>query len=296
VSINMLQAHPGRTSPTLRGKFIRESFLCQTVPTAPGNVKQELFNDDQNPKLRTARARLEAHASNGSCRGCHKLTDPIGLGLEQFDGVGVYRSAENDALIDATGALDGTKFANAASWGRPSATTPPDQPPAETLYRYAVGRESARATPTLEAPEAVRDSATAFRRCCAPSPSARCSGQLRRRPTRAARAASDHGFPPRARLMSKHFTRRRFLRGALAAGAAITVGLPLLEVFLNEHGDALASGAPLPLRFGTWFWGCGMTPQRWNPEKEGADFRTCGSSHPRRAQMPVSVTVVLRLP
>jgi hypothetical protein len=72
--------------------------------------------------------------------------------------------------------------------------------------------------------------------------------------------------------MSKHFTRRRFLRGALAGGAAITVGLPLLEAFLNEHGDALASGAPLPLRFGTWFWGCGMTPQRWNPEKEGADF------------------------
>jgi hypothetical protein len=43
-------------------------------------------------------------------------------------------------------------------------------------------------------------------------------------------------------------------------------------VFLNDHGDALASGAPLPRRFGTWFWGCGMNPHRWNPEMEGADF------------------------
>jgi hypothetical protein len=72
--------------------------------------------------------------------------------------------------------------------------------------------------------------------------------------------------------MNTYLTRRRFLRGALAGGAVVTVGLPLLEVFLNEHGDALASGAPLPLRFGTWFWGCGVTPQIWNPEKEGTDF------------------------
>jgi hypothetical protein len=72
--------------------------------------------------------------------------------------------------------------------------------------------------------------------------------------------------------MSTRFTRRRFLRGALAGGAAITVGLPLLDVFLNDHGDALASGAPLPFRFGTWFWGLGMNADRWEPQKEGADF------------------------
>ena len=71
--------------------------------------------------------------------------------------------------------------------------------------------------------------------------------------------------------MNPPTTRRRFLRGALA-GAAVTVGVPLLEIFLNDHGDALASGGPLPLRFGTWFWGCGMNPPRWDPRTEGADW------------------------
>ncbi len=71
--------------------------------------------------------------------------------------------------------------------------------------------------------------------------------------------------------MTRSLTRRRFLRGTLA-GAAITVGLPLLDVFLNDHGDALASGAPLPRRFGTWFWGCGMNASRWEPAVDGDGF------------------------
>ena len=65
--------------------------------------------------------------------------------------------------------------------------------------------------------------------------------------------------------------RRTFLRGVVG-GAAITVGLPLFDGFLNVNGTALASGAPLPLRFGTWFWGCGMNPERWTPTTEGAGY------------------------
>ncbi|MCH2173908.1 DUF1552 domain-containing protein [Myxococcota bacterium] len=67
------------------------------------------------------------------------------------------------------------------------------------------------------------------------------------------------------------FDRRSFLRGALS-GAAVTLGLPLLDGFLNVNGTALASGAPLPLRFGTWFWGCGMNPGRWNPKQTGTGY------------------------
>jgi hypothetical protein len=66
-------------------------------------------------------------------------------------------------------------------------------------------------------------------------------------------------------------TRRRFLRGMLG-GAAITVGMPFLDCFLNANGTALASGAPLPTRFGTWFWGCGLTPGRWEPKMLGAGY------------------------
>ena len=75
--------------------------------------------------------------------------------------------------------------------------------------------------------------------------------------------------------------RRRFLRGALA-GAAVTVGLPLLEVFLNDNGTALASGAPLPRRFGTWFWGCGMNPPRWNPRAVGPEWELTPELEPVR--------------
>jgi len=72
--------------------------------------------------------------------------------------------------------------------------------------------------------------------------------------------------------MSRTLDRRSFLRGSLG-GAAVTVGLPLLDVFLNANGDALAAtGAPLPRRFGTWFFGCGMNPPRWNPGSEGLDW------------------------
>ena len=67
-------------------------------------------------------------------------------------------------------------------------------------------------------------------------------------------------------------SRRRFLRG-VAGGAVVTAGLPLLDIFLDGKGEALAeTGAPLPLRFATWFWGCGMNPERWIPAQDGQGF------------------------
>lgn len=64
-------------------------------------------------------------------------------------------------------------------------------------------------------------------------------------------------------------SRRRLLRGTFA-GATIGVGLPLLDCFLNENGNAFASGAPLPTRFVSWFWGLGFTPGRWAPKDTGS--------------------------
>lgn len=65
--------------------------------------------------------------------------------------------------------------------------------------------------------------------------------------------------------------RRRFLRGMLNGGV-VTLGLPLLNCFLNENGTAMANGAPLPVRFGTWSWGLGMNSKVFIPTKLGADF------------------------
>jgi hypothetical protein len=67
----------------------------------------------------------------------------------------------------------------------------------------------------------------------------------------------------------KRLSRREVLRGAMA-GAAIGVGLPLLECFLDVNGTALAGGAPLPTRFATWFWGLGLYPGRWEPKEVGS--------------------------
>ena len=85
-------------------------------------------------------------------------------------------------------------------------------------------------------------------------------------------------------LNTKLRSRREVLRGALG-GAAITVGMPFIDAALNESGTALASGAPLPIRFGTWFWGLGHTPGRAIEARKGTDFRfidECVSLEPFR--------------
>ena len=72
--------------------------------------------------------------------------------------------------------------------------------------------------------------------------------------------------------MSFDLSRRTALRG-LMNGAAVTISLPLLNCFLDVNGEAMAAtGAPRPLRFGTWFWGLGVNPMRWFPTKTGADY------------------------
>ncbi len=114
VAFVALHSHPGRSSPTLRGKAVREVLLCQRVPTPPANVNFTLVQDTKNPQYKTARARLHAHATDATCAGCHKIMDPIGLGLEAFDSGGSLRSSENGEVIDTSGELDGMKFTDAA--------------------------------------------------------------------------------------------------------------------------------------------------------------------------------------
>ena len=71
--------------------------------------------------------------------------------------------------------------------------------------------------------------------------------------------------------MSKTLNRRTLLRGMLGGGA-VSVGLPFLECFLDEHGTAMANGAPMPVRFGTWVWALGMNKKIFTPDKVGADY------------------------
>ena len=117
ISFLAVHSHPGRSSATLRGKALRELLLCQPVPRPPANVD---FSAVENPKanLRTARDRVNAHLENPVCAGCHKITDPMGLALENFDGSGRYRATERGSPIDASGSLDGKAFKDVIGLGQ----------------------------------------------------------------------------------------------------------------------------------------------------------------------------------
>ncbi len=110
-------AHPGRSSPTLRGKALREVLLCQAVPRPPANVD---FSAVENPSstIKTQRERVALHLKNPVCAGCHKITDPMGLALENFDGSGAYRIAEKGEPIDPSGSLDGKAFTDVVGLGK----------------------------------------------------------------------------------------------------------------------------------------------------------------------------------
>ncbi|MEJ8566543.1 DUF1592 domain-containing protein [Elongatibacter sediminis] len=118
ISFVALHSHAGRSSPTLRGKALREIFLCQNVPPPPGDVDFSRFETADTSKLKTMRERLSAHANEPLCAGCHQLTDPLGLALETFDAAGVYRTTENGATIDTSGNLHGVTFQNSAELGQ----------------------------------------------------------------------------------------------------------------------------------------------------------------------------------
>lgn len=139
VSFLAAHAHPGRSSATLRGKALRELLLCQTVPRPPPNVDFSLL-EDADSRLKTARERLDVHRANPVCAGCHKITDPIGLAFEHFDGAGQYRATEHGAAIDASGVLDGRSFPDLA--GLSEAVHDHPQVPAclvKRVYAWATG-------------------------------------------------------------------------------------------------------------------------------------------------------------
>jgi len=142
--IMALTAGAGGTSPTRRGKFIREQFMCQPPPPPPANVDQVL------PKAtpgQTARDIYKAHVANPACAACHSLMDPIGFGFENYDGIGKYRTMDGAAVIDASGEvtasrdLDG-KFTGAVALAKKMAGSEQVRDClVKQVFRFAYGRD-----------------------------------------------------------------------------------------------------------------------------------------------------------
>jgi len=146
-----LYANQEEGSPTLRGKFIRETILCQTIPLPPPNVSTVL-PDPPAGVVYTKRQRLMQHQTVATCAACHKLMDPLGLTLENFDAIGKYRSTDQGQSIDVSGDLDGTSFSGPVELGQTLAARPEvTDCLVQNMYRYGTGHvETATERPVLD--------------------------------------------------------------------------------------------------------------------------------------------------
>jgi hypothetical protein len=142
-SILTVTSHPDRTSPVVRGKWILENLLGTSPPPPPPNVP-ELKPTGEPGQVLSMRERMVQHRQSPQCASCHAIMDPIGLSLENFDGVGKWRVlGESGAAIDATGALpDGAAFSGPDGLKR-ALLVKSDQfvtTLTEKLFTYALGR------------------------------------------------------------------------------------------------------------------------------------------------------------
>jgi hypothetical protein len=118
-----LNNRPNRTAPTIRGLFIRQRLLCGTVPPPPPGIPPIMEEAEGEPT--TIREKLEQHRADPACAGCHASMDPLGLGMEDFDQFGRFRTTyDSGQPVDASGDLDGITFIGARQLGERLAEDP----------------------------------------------------------------------------------------------------------------------------------------------------------------------------
>jgi hypothetical protein len=141
-SFLMGNAHPDVSSPVQRGNWILQRILCAATPPPPNNVD---LSFKPGPKGVTARDVLEAHRADPQCGGCHNIIDPLGLGLENFDSIGAYRTMDNGAAVDASGVYPGGATFNSATELSRLIAQDPRYPTCVTknLLTYGAGRSFA---------------------------------------------------------------------------------------------------------------------------------------------------------
>ena len=137
-----------RSSPTIRGKWVLVNLLCSPPPPPPADVPK-LEAGNSNPETTNVRAVLEAHRSAAACSACHSVMDPFGLALEQYDGVGMFRTAYPDgsAIDPSTELPKSSSFPEGLTFsGLKGAEDTVSNDPrfktciSEKLYTYGLGR------------------------------------------------------------------------------------------------------------------------------------------------------------
>jgi Protein of unknown function (DUF1588)/Protein of unknown function (DUF1592)/Protein of unknown function (DUF1585) len=145
-SILTVTSAPNRTSPVTRGAWILENLLGSPPPSPPPNVPpfpEQKTGQGVIEEAASVRDKMIQHRRNQPCLGCHQIMDPIGLALENFDGVGRWRTAESGVRIDASGKLvDGTAMDGPESLRKALLSYPDAFLQTEKFLMYAVGRTS----------------------------------------------------------------------------------------------------------------------------------------------------------
>jgi mono/diheme cytochrome c family protein len=148
-AILMVTSHTDRTSPVVRGKWILDNLLGAPPPAPPAVVPPFNESAQREGRILSMRERMEEHRANPVCANCHKLMDPIGLSLENFDAVGAWRNRDGDTVstqgtaIDANGQLlDGTKVDGVVTLRKALVRQPEIfvSTVTEKLLTYALGR------------------------------------------------------------------------------------------------------------------------------------------------------------
>jgi mono/diheme cytochrome c family protein len=141
-SILTVTSQPNRTSPVLRGKWVLDNLLG-TPPPAPPPVVPPLKENGERERPLTMREQMEEHRANPACAGCHKLMDPLGFALENFDGVGAWRTSDLRVPIDpATELADGSRVAGPSALREAIVSKPAVfvGTMTEKMLTYALGR------------------------------------------------------------------------------------------------------------------------------------------------------------
>jgi Protein of unknown function (DUF1588)/Protein of unknown function (DUF1585) len=143
-SILMITSYANRTSPTLRGKWVLDNLLGAPPPPPPPNVPS-LKDRSDDGKILPMREQMEQHRSNAACAVCHRMMDPLGFALENFDAIGHWRNASGplNTPVDSSGVLpDGTTFQGPAELRKILAGKPEQfvTTVTEKLLTYSLGR------------------------------------------------------------------------------------------------------------------------------------------------------------
>ena len=248
-SVLTLTSVADRTSPVLRGKWVMEVLLGTPPPPPPPNVPglDDSVKADAGGKRLTTRERMEEHRKNPTCNSCHRVIDPLGLALENFDVTGAWRIKDNEAPIDSVGDLyDGTKM-NGPEGLRQALMKHSDmvlRSFTENLMTYAVGRRVEY--PDMPAVRAIiRDAAKTDYRLSSFILGVVNSGAFRMAKPEMKQLTRATKFHAKETLM--FITNRPLPRRTVLKGMGATLALPFLEAMVPARAVRAAGNKKIRL-------------------------------------------------